>query len=110
MRNSEFMPKNLPILPMRGAVMFPGANVPIAATRAISLRAIEAAMRDPEHLVFAVTQRDEGDDVTAENLHAMGTVAKLGAIQRGMGGVRVVLEGVERAVAVRVTPADGYLV
>jgi ATP-dependent Lon protease len=61
--------------------------------------------------VFAVAQRDEGDDVDPDKLYAMGTIAKLGAVQRGANGtMRVVLEGVERAVAVRVSKAEGYLV
>jgi ATP-dependent Lon protease len=105
------MAKNLPILPMRGAVMFPGASFPIAAVRAGTLRAIEAAMRDPEHRVFALAQREETEDVDPSKLYAMGTIAKIAGTQRGAGGVRVVLEGIERAVAVRVSKAeDGHLV
>src|SRR6476619_5437681 len=96
------MPKTLPILPMRGAVIFPGASMPIMAGRPGSLRAIEAALRDPERRVFAVAQRDEGEDVDPDKLYTMGTVATVGSVQRGRDGVRVVLEGVERAVAVRV--------
>jgi ATP-dependent Lon protease len=105
------MAKNLPILPMRGAVMFPGASFPIAAVRAGTLRAIEAAMRDPEHRVFALAQREQTEDVDPSNLYAMGTIAKIAGTQRVAGGVRVVLEGIERAVAVRVSKADeGHLV
>jgi ATP-dependent Lon protease len=104
------MSKSLPILPMRGAVVFPGASVPITAVRPQTLRAIEAALADPEHRVFAVAQRDDGEQIDPDKLYAMGTIAKLGAVQRGMGGVRVVLEGLERAVALRVTPSDGHLV
>jgi len=90
--------------------VFPGASVPIMAGRATSLKAIEAALRDPERRVFAVAQRDDGEDVDPDKLYAMGTVAKLAAVQRGREGTRVVLEGVERAVAVRVAPTDGYFV
>src|SRR5262245_34270023 len=104
------MSKSLPILPMRNAVLFPGASVPIVVGRAGSLRAIEAALRNPEHLVFAVAQRDEGEEVNADKLYTMGTVARVGAVQRGGGQVRLVLEGVERGVMVRVTPSDGHLV
>ncbi len=91
--------------------MFPGASAPIVAARASTRKAIEAALKDPEHLVFAVAQRDDAEEVDGSRLHAMGTIAKISAVQRGRdGGVRVVLEGVDRAVAVRVTPNDGYLV
>jgi ATP-dependent Lon protease len=104
------MSKNLPVIPMRKGVLFPGVSLPIAAGRPQTLRAIEAALRDPEHRVFVVAQRDDEDDVRADNLYRTGVIASLGSLQRGLGGVRVVLEGIERAVAVRITPTDGYLV
>jgi ATP-dependent Lon protease len=103
------MAKNLPILPMRGAVIFPGASIPVMATRPASRRAVEAALRDPERRVFAVVQKDGGDEVGPDQLHGVGTVARIGAVQRGGGGLRLVLEGIERAALVKVTPADGHL-
>jgi ATP-dependent Lon protease len=62
------MSRTLPIVAMRGAVMFPGASVPIVAARAATVRAIEAAMRDPEHRVFAVAQRDTGVELSPDRL------------------------------------------
>src|SRR5678815_5400825 len=86
------MAKTFPIIPMRSSVLFPGVSLPITAGRPQTLRAIEAALRDPEHRVIAVAQRDDRDDVTAENLYSMGTIATLTSVQRGIGGVRLVLE------------------
>ena len=103
------MTKTLPVLPMRNGVLFPGVSLPISAARPQTLRAIEAALRDPAHRVFVVAQREDLEDVTPDDVFTVGTIATLGAVQRGLGGVRLVLEGVERAVAVRVTPTDGYL-
>jgi ATP-dependent Lon protease len=103
------MSKTLPIIPMRSGVLFPGVSLPITAGRTATLRAIEVAMRDPEHRVFAVSQRDEADDVLPEGLYTVGTVAKISALQRGNNGVRLVLEGLERGVAVKIAPRDGYL-
>ncbi len=110
MSNSYVMSKNLPIVPMRSGVLFPGVSLPISAARPQTLRAIEAALRDPEHRVFVVAQRDEGEEVAAEGLYTIGTIATLGSVQRGLGGVRLVLEGLHRGIALRVTPKDGYLV
>ena len=103
------MPKTLPIVPIRTAVLFPGVSLPITAARPATLRAIEAALRDPEHLVLVVAQRDDVDEVLPEGLFTIGTIAKLGSVERGLGGVRVALEGHERGIAMRVTPKDGYL-
>jgi ATP-dependent Lon protease len=104
------MTKTLPIVPMRNSVLFPGMSLPISAGRPQTLKAIEAALRDPDHRVFAVAQRDEGEEVTPENLYTIGTIATIGSVQRGLGGARLVLEGHDRAIAMRVASADGHLV
>jgi ATP-dependent Lon protease len=104
------MTNNLPIIPMRSAVLFPGVSLPITAGRPQTLKAIEAALRDPEHRVFAVAQKDDGDEVTPEGLYTIGTIATLSSVQRGLGGVRLVLEGHERGIAMRVSSHEGYLV
>ncbi len=103
------MSKTLPIIPIRTGVLFPGVSLPITAGRPATLRAIEVALRDPEHLVLALSQRDTEDEVLPEGLYTVGTIAKLGAVQRGQGGMRLVLEGQERAIALRVAPHEGYL-
>jgi ATP-dependent Lon protease len=59
--------------------------------------------------VFVVAQRDDVDDVTPDGLYTFGVIATLGSVQRGMGGVRVVLEGVSRGIALRYVQHDGYL-
>jgi len=104
------MSQNLPILPMRNGVLFPGVSLPITAARPQTLRAIEAALRDPEHRVFVVAQRGEAEEVTPDELYTIGTIATLGNVQRGLGGVRLVLDGVERGIAMRVASEDGHLV
>src|SRR5258706_4602872 len=104
------MSKTLPLIPMRSTVLFPGASLPITAGRPQTLKAIEAALRDPDHRVFAVAQRDDGDEVSAENLYTMGTIATISSVQRGLGGVRLILEGHDRATTIRIAPVDGHLV
>jgi ATP-dependent Lon protease len=103
------MSKSLPVVAMRSGVLFPGMSLPITAARPPTLRAIEAALRDPEHRVFVVAQREDNDEVSVEGLYTVGTIATLTSVQRGLGGVRVALEGHSRGVAVRMTPTDGYL-
>src|SRR3569623_231401 len=109
-RTSLCMSNTLPILPMRNGVLFPGMSMPISAARPQTLRAIEAALRDPEHKALVLAQRDDEDEVTAESLYTLGTVATIRFLERGLGGVRLVLEGHERGLAIRFAPRDGYLV
>ena len=99
----------LPVLPLRDMVLFPGVTSPISAGRPGTLRAIEAALKDEKRLIFAVAQRENVEQASAENLHTMGTVARIGQIQRGLGGVQLVLHGEHRATAIHVGEHEGYL-
>ena len=100
----------LPVLPLRDFVLFPGVTAPINAGKPATLRAIEAALKTPERLVFAVSQREDSQDVTPESLHTIGTVARIGQLQRGLAGMQLLLHGEHRGIAMRVTEQNGHLV
>src|SRR5919109_195201 len=87
----------LPVLPLREVVLFPGVSTPIGAGRPATLRAIEAALKSASHLIFAVAQRENVDTVTPGVLYTTGTIAKISQIQRGLGGVQLLLHGESRA-------------
>ena len=89
-------------------MIFPGLTQPIAAGRPSTLRAIEAALKS-DRLVFAVAQRDNTEEPTADILYSMGVIARIGQIQRGLGGVQLLLQGEQRATALQYSTADGYL-
>src|SRR5215213_7277373 len=100
--------QTLPVLPLRGTVIFPGLTAPIAAGRPGTLRAIESALKG-ERLVFAVAQRDNTDEPAPEILYSMGVIARIGQIQRGLGGVQLLLQGEQRATALQYIVTDGYM-
>src|SRR6188768_1930317 len=100
--------QTLPVLPLRGTVIFPGLTAPIAAGRPGTLRAIEAALKG-DRLVFAVAQRDNTDEPTPEILYSMGVIARIGQIQRGLGGVQLLLQGEQRASSLQYVMTDNYL-
>jgi ATP-dependent Lon protease len=99
----------LPVLPLRDFVLFPGVTAPINAGKPATLRAIEAALATPERLVFAVSQREDVPQVTPDMLHTIGTVAKIGQTQRGLGGMQLLLQGEHRGIAMRIIEKDGHL-
>src|SRR6476659_6079883 len=100
--------QTLPVLPLRGTVIFPGLTQPIAAGRPSTLRAIESALKG-DRLVFAVAQRDNTEEPTSDILYSMGVIARIGQIQRGLGGVQLLLQGEQRATALPYSTADGFL-
>src|SRR5213079_624073 len=83
----------LPVLPLRDAVLFPGVASPIGAGRPATLRAIEAALKNPDRKVFAVAQREHIDQVTPGVLYTTGTIARISQVQRNLGGVQLILHG-----------------
>jgi len=99
----------LPVLPLREVVLFPGVTAPIGAGRPATLRAIEAALATPERLVFAVSQRQNVENVTSEVLYTIGTIARIGQLQRGLSGMQLLLHGERRGIAIHYTDKEGYL-
>jgi ATP-dependent Lon protease len=98
-----------PVLALRDAVLFPGVTVPIGAGRAKTLKAIEQAVESEDKLIFVVAQRRNEEEVHPELLYSLGTVARVAEVQRGLGGVQLLLSGEHRGVAVRIKDEDGYL-
>ena len=99
----------LPVLPLRDMVLFPGVTAPIGAGRPGTLRAIEAALKGEDRLIFAVTQRESGDSVQADNLYTTGTIARIGQLQRGLGGMQLLLHGEHRATVLHYQDGDAYI-
>jgi len=99
----------LPVLPLREVVLFPGVTAPIGAGRPATLRAIEAALAQPDRLVFAVSQRQNVEAVNAEALYTIGTIARIGQLQRGLSGMQLLLHGERRGIAIHYTDKEGYL-
>jgi len=100
----------IPVLPLRDVVLFPGVTAPIGAGRPMTIKAIEAALASPDKFVFAVAQRENIEGVTPEGLHAVGTIARIGQLQRGMSGMQLLLHGERRAMTMHVTEENGHLV
>ena len=108
-------PLVLPVIPLRNAVIFPGVGAPIGVGRPATLKAVEAGLArkkqsgQPEPLVFAVAQRTDSEQVTPDLLHRIGTVSTLTQLQRGVTGIRLLLQGLRRGIATRISERSGLL-
>src|SRR5438105_1306988 len=104
------VPDVLGILPLRNAVVFPHAVVPLGAGRASSLRLIEEALAG-SRLVGAVLQRDASDDAPgAAGLFTVGTVVVIHkAFKQADGTLRLIVQGLERFRIVEIVQESPYL-
>lgn len=88
----------MPVLALRGMVVFPGMLLHFDVGRKMSALAIEKAMKTDQR-IFVVSQRDiEVDKPTHDDLYEIGVIAEIKQILRQPENViRVVVEGKQRA-------------
>jgi ATP-dependent Lon protease len=99
----------LPVIPLRGTVIFPAVAAPIAAGRDRTLRAIETATAE-DGLVFAVTQNDaEVETPDPDDLYRVGTVCRIAQMQRVPGGIQMVVQGQFRGAALEFAEREGQI-
>ncbi|WP_397585827.1 endopeptidase La [Sphingorhabdus sp.] len=92
------MDLNLPLLPLRDIVVFPGMIVPLFVGRDKSVVALEQAMKSNKE-IFLVAQLDPSeDDPTKDDLYNIGVTATIMQLLKLPDGtVRVLVEGKQRA-------------
>ena len=100
----------LPLLALRGVILFPEMVVPLEVGRERSLAALEAAMVESRDLIF-VSQRDpRANDPRPEDLYQVGVVGRVKQMVRSaQGSAKVVVEGRTRARVVAVVQEEPYI-
>src|SRR5207248_744342 len=108
--NKEDIPAVLPILPLRNSVFFPGGVLPLAVGRQKTIALIKDAVRD-DQVIGVVTQRKaEEEDPGAEDLHKMGTVARIvKLLKMGEDNYSLVVQGLARFRVVELVQEHPYL-
>src|SRR5580704_257322 len=91
------VPSELPILPVRDMVLFPGGVLPLTVGRDSSL-ALLNSLEGEERLLAVVAQLDPRvEEPTDVDLHRVGTMAKLHkTVKLPNGNLVVFVEGIER--------------
>lgn len=88
------IPDELPILPLRNTVLFPGVVLPITVGRDKSIKAVNEAYKTNK-LVGVLAQKDSNiEDPTPKELCTIGTVAKIvKLIKMPDGGTTIIIQG-----------------
>ena len=108
---SEYRPLIcLPVLPLRGIVVFPGIVTHFDVGRLKSAKAVDEAMRADQR-IFLTAQKDLSvDDPKKSDLYTVGTIAVIKQILRLPGdNMRILVEGQSRAEMVDCIQSEPYL-
>lgn len=90
--------RQLPLLPLRGLLVYPGMVLHLDVGREKSVQALEKAMVD-DNLILLSTQREiQIEEPIPEDIYSVGTVAKVRQMLKLPNGtMRVLVEGLNRA-------------
>jgi ATP-dependent Lon protease len=103
------IPKEIPILPLRNTVLFPGVVLPITVGRDKSIKAVHDAYKT-DKLIGVLAQRDSSvEDPSMKELVDVGTIARIiKVIKMPDGGTTVILQGKRRFRVGSITTDDPY--
>jgi ATP-dependent Lon protease len=101
----------LPVLPIRNAVLFPGAVAPFDVGREKSVALVEDVDNLTSPVIAIFAQKDPAtDDPGAEDLHKVGCAARvLKALKHSSGNYSLILQGLSRIQLADVTQTGPYL-
>ena len=105
------IPEQIPILPLRGTVLYPELILPIMVGRKRSVKLIDDAM-EKDRIIGVVTQkRSETEDPKENELYRIGVAALILRMIREMdGSQRVIVQGLSRIKIQQYTQKDPYYV
>jgi ATP-dependent Lon protease len=101
----------LPVLPIRNAVLFPGAVAPFDVGREKSVALVEDIDNLPSPVIAIFAQRDPStDDPGQDDLYPVGCAARvLKALKHSSGNYSLILQGLTRIRLEQVTASAPYL-
>ncbi len=107
--NKEEFPEELPILPLRNTVLFPGVIFPITLGRDKSIKLIKDAYKTTK-TIGVVSQKDSKiEDPSVEDLHQIGTVAHIvKMIRMPDGNTTAIIQGKRKFKINEFTASEPY--
>src|SRR5881394_2346769 len=92
----QSIPAELPLLPLRNTVLFPGVVLPITVGRDKSIKAVNDAYK-ADKLIGVVAQKDSNiEDPTVTDLEDIGTVARIVKLIKMPDGTTIIIQGKKR--------------
>ncbi len=101
----------MPMLPLRGMIVFPHTVLPLLVGRKKSIIALNKSIELYDNKIFLVTQKNkEENDPSPENIYKVGTIANVIKVIDADEDetIKVIVEGVKRAHILNYTDKDDY--
>jgi ATP-dependent Lon protease len=103
------VPEDLPLLPLRGVVIFPSAIVPLLISRGASLKLVEDSLAGERMLGLIAQKNPEEEAPDPTGLYARGTAGRiLKMLKYPDGSIRILVQGLRRIEVVEYTQREPY--
>jgi ATP-dependent Lon protease len=104
------IPANLPILPLRGLVVYPQTAVPLTIGQPRSIRLVDDVVVGDKLIGLAAAKNPDLENPGPDDLYRIGTVAVIHRMFRAPDGtIRLLVQGMNRFVLDEFTQTDPYL-
>ena len=103
-------PDELPILPLRGVVVYPQTGVPLTIGQPRSIRLVDEAVAGTRLVGLVASKNADLENPNPEDLYSVGTIATIHRLFRAPDGtIRILIQGMARFRVVEFTQTDPYL-
>ena len=104
------LPSVLPILPLRGLVVYPQTAVPLTIGQPRSIRLVDDVVLEDRMIGLIASKSPENENPSPEDLYEIGTVAMIQRLFRAPDGtIRLLVQGLARFRAVEFNQTEPYL-
>ncbi|OYT16995.1 MAG: endopeptidase La [Bacteroidetes bacterium 4572_77] len=110
--NAEDLPEELPVLPLRNTVLFPGVVIPITVGRDKSIKLIKDAYASEQKTIAVASQKDVSiEEPQFSDLFPVGTVAfVMKILNMPDGTITAIIQGKRRVELTEMVQEDPYFV
>ena len=104
------LPDELPILPLRGLVVYPQTAVPLTVGQPRSIQLVDDIMAGDRLVGLVASKEPELENPDPDDIHQVGTLASIHRLFRSPDGtIRLLVQGIERIEVEEYTQTEPYL-
>ena len=104
------IPEELPILPVKNTVLFPGVVLPITVGRSKSIKLVKKAYRGDRIIGVVAQKNDQKEEPKASDLHSVGTIAKIvKLLVLPDGNTTIIIQGKKRFETTGIISEEPYI-